>query len=132
MEQRKPELWDSPEVENLRGYATKDEAIEGILDDLVEKPETIEVCGYAHMVPDFEHYGPLDDVLEALDGEYAGEAFTEPTQAMKDAEKAFMDVIAKEYFVYNCDEVCRETVNVAEWIKVHRPDWLTPSGAVHD
>lgn len=120
MENRKPELWDHHDAEELRGWTTKDEAIEGLLEDLNEEPETIEVCGYAPMVPDFELYRPLDNVLEDLDEEYSGDEFTEPTQAMKDAEKVFMAAIAKEYKVRMCDEVCRETVNVAEWRKSHK------------
>ena len=49
---------------------------------------------------------------------------TEPTPAMKEAEKAFLAVIEKEYFVWTCKEVCRKKINVAEWIKENRPDLI--------
>jgi hypothetical protein len=133
--EREPKWWGPPEAERL--YAnTKDEAIEFILDDLdLDKlPEMIEVAGYAPMAPDIEttYEGDvLEHILEQLDENYGDPEGddTSPTEAMKEAEAAFLAVIQKEYHVWMCDEVCRETVNAMDWIKGHRPDWLTSEAA---
>jgi hypothetical protein len=114
---RDPKYWGLPEAERLTA-TTKDEAIEEILDCLGEDPETIEVCGYAPM--EMEGLtGTLERILESLDEEYGDPDGnpTEPTETMKEAEAAFLAVIEREYVVWACDEVCRETVNVAEWRK---------------
>lgn len=116
MAEREVRWWGPPEAERL--YASdKDEAIESILDDFDEPPETVVVCGYAEMKVNFESYGPLEDVLESLDEEYGdpdGDR-AEATEAMIEAEEAFMAVIAKEYKTWACEEVSRETINIAEW-----------------
>lgn len=125
MKNREPIFWDTPDRENLR-YSTESDAIEGILDDLEKPfPEIIEIAGFARMVPSEGYFCILDDVLERLDEEFGdpdGDHF-EPTPAMKEAEKAFVEVIRREYKPWMCEEVCRKTINVAEWIKQNRPDW---------
>jgi hypothetical protein len=133
MEERKVDYWGAQEEERLI-YDDKNEAIEAILEDLgiediADMPETIEVCGYARMRPNIvESYKGdiLERLLESLDEEHAdpeGDR-TEPTEAMQEAEAAFLAVIQKEYEAWGCEEIIRETVNVKEWVKAHRPDWL--------
>jgi hypothetical protein len=122
---RMPALWGKPDSEQLYNY-TKDEAIEMILDSLdAPLPETIQVSGYARMVPDFEAFAPLEGMLRDIDAEYGDpEEDTEPTQAMIDAEAALMAAIKADYLVWACEEVCRETINVMDWIKANKPNWL--------
>ena len=121
MEERKIVYWGGPEEERLQ-YSDKEDVIEAILEDFDELPETIEVCGYARMNINLGGaYGPLERILESLDEEYGdpdGDG-SEPTEAMKEAEKAFMAVIAQEYEPWACEEIARETVNVTDWIKAH-------------
>jgi hypothetical protein len=119
--ERTPELWGSPEAERISG-TTMDEAIDEILDGFEEDPETIEVCGYAHMEPDIEKTWEgdvLERILLDLDENYGDPDgdLSDPTEAMEEAEKAFLAVVAKEYKVWMCEEVCRKTINVAEWRK---------------
>ena len=135
MSEREIVFWGWEDDESLSHY-DKDEAIEAMLDGMDEPiaalPETIEVCGFARMEihPNvLSADAILEDALERLDEEYAdphGE-IEEPTPAMKTAAEAFVAVIKAEYMVWNCEVVARETVNVREWIKEHRPDWLEPT-----
>jgi hypothetical protein len=110
------DLWDSPDQESLHGYTTKDEAIEMILDDMEIDPETIIVCGYKRMELNIDHCYPLENLLEWLDDDYGDpDEATGPTSAMLEAEEVFLAAVKKEYMVWSCKEVCRETVNVAQW-----------------
>jgi hypothetical protein len=126
-DERKPDYWGAHEEERLV-HEDKDEAIEAILDDCAEMPETIKVCGYARMRPNIiEAYkgDVLERLLESLDEEHAdpdGDS-TEPTEAMKEAEAAFLAVVDKEYESWACEEITQEIVNVQEWVKTHRPGW---------
>lgn len=126
MKEKQPDYWGLEDADRLY-HDDKDEAIEAILEDMEPEPETIEICGFVTMEINVKGYDPLEDILERLDEEYGdpdGDP-TKPTEAMIEAEKAFLAVIEKEYTSYMCEIVCRETVNVNEWIKEHRPDWRT-------
>lgn len=121
-----PVVWGFPDAETLC-HTEKYDAIEEILDCLDDPlPETIVVAGFARMeieVTAFCH--PLEALLERLDEDYGdpdGEP-TKPTATMEEAERVFLEAIKKEYDVWQCQEVCRETINVAEWIEANRPDW---------
>ena len=46
---------------------------------------------------------------------------------MKAAALAFATVLLREYESWACEIVKRETVNVHDWIKEHRPNWLVGS-----
>src|ERR1700690_4114385 len=87
-------------------------------------PETIKVVGYARRIvePDFLH--PLEDLIEWLDEEYGGEDPSDITEAMKEAEKAFVAVILKEYVPWQMEPVVKEEINVTEWVKANAPEWL--------
>ena len=122
------EFWDTEDSECLI-YKTQDEAIEAILDqlDLNQLPETLEMCGYARTVIQEKYLGDgslLEYILERLDEEYGyADGYTEPTEAMIDAEKAFIGVILSEYKPWTCEIVERKTINVQEWVETHRSDW---------
>lgn len=125
-EGREVVYWGQRDANQLT-YTDKDEAIEEILDGIDKFPSTIEICGYAEMRPNWEDYRPLKSILERLDEEYGDDdldsEYTKPTQAMKEAEKTFMEVIAREYMIFMCEIVTHETINVLDWIKSNRPDW---------
>jgi len=127
-EGREVVYWGQRDANQLT-YTDKDEAIEEILDGIDKFPSTIEICGYAEMRPNWAHYAPLESMLDNLDEEYGDidGGYTEPTPDMKKAEEAFMSVIAEEYKPGACEVITQETIDVAEWIKVHRPDWLEVS-----
>jgi len=126
---RKIEFWGREEDEHLT-HTEMDPAIEEILDgmdNINALPETIEVCGYAHTEPSSkginEHV--LEHLLEWLDEEYGdSDKYSDPTDGMKEAADTFVAAVLAEYTVWACDLVKKETVNVQEWIKENRPDWL--------
>ena len=122
MSERKIECWDEPDREDLR-FSDRDEAIEAILDAMDDPlPEKITICGYARMEVDLSSSDILTDFLERLDEDYGNPDgdLSEPTEAMKEAEKAFLAVIQREYEPWMCEEVCREEVNVSQWIDATR------------
>ena len=126
VKEKQPDYWGLEDADRLY-HDDKDEAIEAILEGMEPETETIEICGFTQMDISVSWLSPLEDILERLDEEYGDPDgdYTKPTEAMKEAEKAFLAVIKKEYTSYMCEVVCRETVNVNEWIKEHRPDWRT-------
>lgn len=125
MSQRTPKYWDKPNAERFH-HTDKDRAIEMILDECEGKfPETIEIVGYAPMRVSVSPNELLHDILSSLDEEFGdpeGDLF-EPTAAMIQAAKKLAAVIEAEYAPWACEEVTRETINVAEWVAANRPGW---------
>lgn len=68
---------------------------------------------------DWACVGVLDDLLVSLDDDYGGDEPSEKTSAMLEAEKAFLEVMKKEYMPWRCDIVTRKTIDIAEWRKTH-------------
>lgn len=127
---KKIEFWGLEDDEQLI-HTEMDDAIESILDgvDAVDAlPKTIEVCGFIHSEPNAKSEAAkiLAQLLENLDKDYGdpGGAFTKATDGMKRAAKVFVITVLEEYTVWACELVKRETINVREWIKENRPDWL--------
>jgi len=132
MGNKKPELWGTGDEERLE-FSDENECIESILDGMDNPlPEKIIICGFARMDVDIIRLNPLEHCLEQLDEEHGdpdGE-YSEPTEAMKAAEKSFLEIIKKEYKPWACEEVCRKEIIVADWIEANRPDWIS-SGEPH-
>ena len=111
-------------------HTDMDDAIESILDgvgDIKDLPETIEVCGYVHRMPDLkkEAFIVLERMLEGLDETYGDpDGYTKATDCMIDAAEKFAKAIIDEHKVWACQLVKRETINVQAWIKENRPDWI--------
>lgn len=128
MSDKDPVLWGCDHSEEIITHTDRFSAIEDYLDGLdLPFPKTIKVYGYAPMKTSvsFSNY-PLERVLEDLDEEYAnpdGEG-TKPTEAMKEAEKAFIEVVEREYKSWMCEVVITEEVVVEDWVKEHHPEWL--------
>ena len=124
---RKIVFWGDKEDEHLI-HTDMDDAIESILDDIKDLPETVEVCGFARreLISKGTSNHVLEHLLEHLDQEYADPdgSYSDPTKGMIEASDTFVAAVLKEYKVWACDLIKRETVNVQSWIKENRPDWL--------
>lgn len=129
---------DAPQLEDrIVGWAigdgdehsmhdTRAEAIDDWLDMFVlpggkwddRTPETVEVVGYARVVPVLRDGDSLDRLLGYLDEEYGDPdaPWSEPTDAMRAAERRFHEVVRDEYEPWMCEPVRREMINVREWI----------------
>lgn len=134
------EYWDCDEGQERLTHTDQGEAIEAHLDSLWVRDESVEewlesagdeitVYGFKRSkVKPGELYEPLEDILERLDEEHCdpeGEG-TEATEVMRNAQTAFLEVIAAEYFSWACEEVKEAAVkvNVKEWVKENCPHWL--------
>jgi len=130
-EEREIVSWDCEGTDTL--YHTDcGDAIEAYLSDTPNEwwPETLEVRGYARMTVTIKEGSALDFVLEQLDEIYGGPdgPVEDATEKMHEAEKEFLDVVAAEYTPWVCEPVEKVTVNVLEWVKKNRPEWLEEEG----
>lgn len=96
-------------------------------------PEILEIeCFRQSVVPEtFLASVALDRVLECLDEEFGNPDgdYSDPTDAMKAAEAVFIKAVLFEYSVWSCEETGEvERVNVLEWVRENRPDWLDDNG----
>lgn len=123
--------WDCDETADTLEHETIDDAIEARLEGLGpdKEPGTIKVYGWARKVitPD-DFPSPLELIMDRIaedDGGLLGEAGPDDkiTDAMLDAEKVFLNMVAREFVPWACEIVETRTVNVAEWIKANRPEW---------
>lgn len=130
-------FWGAHDDERLV-YTSADDAIEAILDALepaeFDEIGEVTVYGFQPMKPSPSlGWDPLDILLEQLDeqhGDPEGDG-TRPTEAMRAAEKVFIDAVLAEYESWACEpsgEIV--TVNALEWVREHRPGWLTEKAAV--
>jgi hypothetical protein len=129
MSEREIVFWGAEDDGNL-SHEDIDEAIEEVLDGapcgIADRLPIITMCGFARMPVSMSTLSPLEHCLEHLDEEYGdpdGDS-DKPTPAMLEAEKVFLAVIQTEYKSWTCEVVERRKINVADWIKEHRPDWL--------
>jgi len=140
---REIEYWSVGEQERL-SHETIDEAVEWFLDGVGGGMEglrpfmvsTVDVIGYARMEPgvDFLESCLLEHALEALDEEHGDPdgGSDEATEAMKAAEKVFIQAILAEYTPWTCEQVCTTEVNVGEWVRKHQPGWLVELAACEE
>jgi hypothetical protein len=133
MKEREPIFWDCEEECDHLSYTDQDEAIEYFLDgagDLDKLPNEVKVYGFSPLkISDrFMEGDILEYVLERFDEDFAGEDSTEPTDSMIEAEREFLEKVKAEYKVWPCEVVKTETINVQDWIKENRPDWLLIKG----
>lgn len=90
-------------------------------------PDELPVYGFRRMRFEFDAERILARALEDADEEHGdpdGDG-TEPTEAMKDAALAFVEVLDREYVTWACEREKAPvlTVNVAEWIRANEPAW---------
>ena len=130
MSEPKIEYWDCDEGAEVLDHTERDEAIEYCLHAMHPDPwpETLEVHGFARCPePDAERYtgSVLEGLLVLLDENHGPpDYYSAATDAMKAAERAFVEAVLKEYEVWRCYKARTETVNVAEWVREHCPGWL--------
>ncbi len=127
-EKREIAFWAVGDPVNLQ-YTDPDEAVEMYLDGLDDEwPETVELVGYSRMKVTSGSFDEwiLENLLEHLDENYGGEdaEWTEPTDAMEEAAKTFVEAVVSEYVPWACEPVEKRTVDVSEWVLENRPDWL--------
>lgn len=118
---REPDYWTCREGEEILACHTIEEAVDDYADHIHPEPmpEEIEVIGFATREATDDWCGsPLDYVLENLDAEF-GDPDGGPrgkTARMKVAEATFILAVLSEYSVWACEEVCRKTVKVSEYL----------------
>ena len=110
-------------------YSDPDEYIGSELEQYLPEeqlPETIRVCEYKPMGITWRGLDDyvLEHLIETLDDEYGPPGGTDITADMRTAAFLFVERIRRQYRVYQCEMVSVEVVNVGEWIREHRPDWL--------
>jgi hypothetical protein len=125
-------LWGSPAAE-VYSLEDLDEAIEQLLDASHPDPldGTVVVVGVApDPIPPEDRDRAADAVLEYL-LERLGEEYGAPDgedvktkPEWSTAARAFVDLVADAYPVYVVHEVVRVVVDVPEWVRQHRPEWL--------
>ena len=121
--------WDS-EGEEYLTHQDQDEAIESILENSDQADGNLMICGYARMrKPDPEKWAHelLDHAIEYLDCNYdlgSPDDATESTKEQMAAALSFAKAILKDYEPWACEIITKQIINVEEWIKENRPDWL--------
>lgn len=69
------------------------------------------------------------EVLTTLDENYGPDISSndpyEPSDAVKDAYRAFVDALLKDYTPWRCEKTGKsETYNLLDWIRENEPEWL--------
>lgn len=128
MSDEKIEYWDCDDSTERLSHEDRDEAIEAHLDDLDGNfPEEIEVFGYSRQVVNAERFRDvvLESASEYLGENYDGEDGHEQNDEIKKSAEEFVRTYLENYTVWNCNLVKTEKVNVMEWVRKNRPDWIT-------
>uniref|UniRef100_A0A6H1ZXB4 Uncharacterized protein n=1 Tax=viral metagenome TaxID=1070528 RepID=A0A6H1ZXB4_9ZZZZ len=105
-----------------------DEAIGELLDILPGIfPDKITLYCYSRIkVEESNCNDSLNELIEYLDEEF-GDPEGDPseiTDKMREAEKEFVRVVVSEYTPWACEIVHEEEIDVEEWIRKNRPEWM--------
>lgn len=114
------EKWSCYEEGYITLHADIATAIREYFSDFEPDAETVTVYRYEQAKPTVKDCGsPLEYVLESLDDEYLADGCEpdEPTQAMLDAEKAFINAVLAEYNSFALRVVESVTVKVADYLE---------------
>ena len=130
-EKPKVEYWDCSDQSEILHYTEFNDAIEYHLDAVpnIEWPETLTVYGFAREIakPNIKWISEraLEAVIEGLDEDYGNpEEQSDWTNEMKNDATEFVQKVIANYQVWSCKQVTSEEINVMDWVKEHRPDWL--------
>ena len=92
-------------------------------------PETVEVWGFARMdvTPDCVRC-PIEDTLEWLYDDYGdpyGYMYEQVTdiEAVKKAARHFQEVVAENFWSWQCEDLVKLEINVMQFIKDGAPDY---------
>lgn len=127
-EERPIVYWSVGERERL-AHETEEEAIRDFLEVFAlpegkwadHLPTTVEVVGYARVAPTLRDGETLEHTLEYLDEEYGDPdgGWTEPTEAMRAAERAYHAAILADYECWACAPAEWHTVDLRQWLAEH-------------
>lgn len=129
MSEMKIDYWGDEDDEVLK-YTSEDEAIEAQLEFMEDEPppNNIAIYGFSKRRLTYEYFKGkiIVHVLDNLDEEFkcVDADPTEITPKMLEAERVFIEAVLSEYEVSSYVPVTSKIINVNEWIKEHRPDWL--------
>jgi len=131
--------WDCDDDAETLNCETIDEAIEEHFGGLPPPKDDLNVLLKVHgwartIVTPASFPAPLDLMMECLFENDESCLFGECddieekiTPAMKEAEKVFLEVVAREFRSWACEVVETRAVNVRKWIAAHKPEWATAS-----
>ena len=128
--ERQVVFWDCDDGAEILYHDTKDEVLEAYLDsvDRDKWERVITVYGYARMIvpepDDSDAASVAEETLDCRWEDFIGEDGSDVTDRMKEAALTFLKVLHEEFVPWACEVVTSEEVDVAAWIKEHRPDWL--------
>lgn len=137
-----PTFWShDAEAEELH-HADMDDAIREYLDLMLspggdvlkELPATIKVYGYTRITlaenePAINPDMIVERIFEDLDEEYGSHDSETPHAAILEAAKALCTAMQEHYPVWQCERTHEETIDVAEWVREHVPEWLVGPGS---
>jgi hypothetical protein len=123
---RKVVFWSCDDGDEHLSYTDMDEAIEMALDDSGQLDGTIIAYGFSRMRINRRDCGDvLGDLIERLDEEYGSpEGPDDIPEIMRAAEDGFLRIVLAHYVPWACEVVEQHEINVASWVREHRPDWL--------
>ena len=133
--------WDCDEDTERLSHTDQDDAILYALDEWLDPTmtptevlstlrdgigETITVHGFARMeMPTYELF--LEHLMEWLDNDLElgdVDGADPPSEALQAGARAFYEVLLKEYTPWSCEVVAKEEVNIEQWIRENKPEWL--------
>ena len=121
-------FWDCDDGAEIFSHTTKEGAIEAYLDGIDLFDGKIKAYGYARMVvpkPTMEDAVILvEDWFESHWEELQGDDGPDAPNSTCEAALAFLTVLHKNFVPWVCEIVTSEEVDIAEWIRTHRADWL--------
>lgn len=86
-----------------------------------DEPETITCTPYRQVAVSINDCADvLDAVLENLDEKFGGEDRTEPTEKMREAQRAFFAAVVEEYEPWLCrpaNDMPAEVIDVRQWLE---------------
>ena len=122
------QYWDCDDSAEMLYHEDFDEAVEAHLDDQVQLDldEEIEVYGYARIIVNKSVFAKviLESASDFLSDSYDGEDGHEQNEAIKTAAATFVETYLENYEPWACQVVETKTVNVGDWVRKNRPDWL--------
>lgn len=142
---KEPCFWSCHEDNEQLTHESLDEAVEHYLDDLLHPkmsptevlaalPGSLDVYGYARDDGPSEKeqrswaMSLVEQLVEWIDDEYGdpdgGGCGNENEPACQDIAREMVETALQNYVVWRCSKVETKTINVEEWVRRERPDWL--------
>jgi len=132
-EERKVIAWSCSADDEYLSSCEIDCAIEQYLDFNGTDEGEIEVYGFNHIPINVKYLNSviLDSAMDYLN-EYHGhpddDLVANKYDKIKEACKIFVQACIDNYELHSCEVVRTEKINVSEWIKKNRPEWIEKDG----